>query len=74
MWQLETAATSASSGSTAEASEKGSRTECGELDAGTELSVEVGAMAGWQTTSETVPTPALGSSGARSSSAASSTP
>ncbi|NYV72987.1 hypothetical protein [Streptomyces sp. UH6] len=32
-----------------------------ELDAGTELSVEVGAMAGWQTTSETVPTPALGS-------------
>src|SRR5688572_29612962 len=32
-----------------------------ELDAGTELSVEVGAMAGWQTTSGTVPTPALGS-------------
>ncbi|MDH6226208.1 hypothetical protein [Streptomyces sp. MJP52] len=32
-----------------------------ELDAGTELSVEVGAMAGWQTTSETVQTPSLGS-------------
>ncbi|MFI7394012.1 phage tail tube protein [Streptomyces tendae] len=32
-----------------------------ELDAGTALDVEVGAMSGWQTTSGTVPTPALGS-------------
>ncbi|MGW0821836.1 phage tail tube protein [Streptomyces sp. NPDC002845] len=33
----------------------------GELDAGTALEGETGAMAGWQTTSGTVPTPALGS-------------
>ncbi|MFB6771144.1 hypothetical protein [Streptomyces sp. NPDC056337] len=32
-----------------------------ELDAGTALEGETGAMAGWQTTSGTVPTPALGS-------------
>lgn len=32
-----------------------------ELDAGTALEAETGAMDGWQTTSETVPTPALGS-------------
>ncbi|WP_255951545.1 phage tail tube protein [Streptomyces odontomachi] len=32
-----------------------------ELDAGTALEGETGAMAGWQTTSETVATPALGS-------------
>ncbi|WP_236241164.1 hypothetical protein [Streptomyces sp. CC228A] len=32
-----------------------------ELDAGTALEGETGAMAGWQTTSATVPTPALGS-------------
>ncbi|MFE9936317.1 phage tail tube protein [Streptomyces hirsutus] len=32
-----------------------------ELDAGTELADEVSAMSGWQTTSGTVPTPALGS-------------
>ncbi|MFE7347524.1 hypothetical protein [Streptomyces fimicarius] len=32
-----------------------------ELNAGTALEAETGAMAGWQTTSETVPTPALGS-------------
>ncbi|MEV7871508.1 hypothetical protein AB0P17_36660 [Streptomyces sp. NPDC088124] len=32
-----------------------------ELNAGTALEGETGAMAGWQTTSETVPTPALGS-------------
>lgn len=32
-----------------------------ELDAGTALEGETGAMDGWQTTSETVPTPALGS-------------
>ncbi|WP_411090790.1 hypothetical protein [Streptomyces sp. 049-1] len=32
-----------------------------ELDAGTELADEVSAMSGWQTTSNTVPTPALGS-------------
>ncbi|MEU3899736.1 hypothetical protein [Streptomyces sp. NPDC045251] len=32
-----------------------------ELDAGTELSVEVGAVEGWQVTSEVVETPALGS-------------
>ncbi|MGW1546611.1 phage tail tube protein [Streptomyces sp. NPDC002346] len=32
-----------------------------ELTAGTALEAETGAMAGWQTTSETVPTPALGS-------------
>ncbi|MFE9363682.1 hypothetical protein ACFYNN_12875 [Streptomyces sp. NPDC006978] len=32
-----------------------------ELDAGTALEGETGAMAGWQTTSETVQTPALGS-------------
>ncbi|MFB6943188.1 hypothetical protein ACFWGL_17160 [Streptomyces sp. NPDC060286] len=32
-----------------------------ELDAGTALEGETGAMSGWQTTSETVATPALGS-------------
>ncbi|WP_206326326.1 MULTISPECIES: hypothetical protein [unclassified Streptomyces] len=32
-----------------------------ELNAGTALEGETGAMAGWQTTSGTVPTPALGS-------------
>ncbi|MFB6950177.1 hypothetical protein ACFCXP_11155 [Streptomyces niveus] len=32
-----------------------------ELSAGTALEGETGAMGGWQTTSETVPTPALGS-------------
>ncbi|MFD6324190.1 hypothetical protein ACFWOL_15270 [Streptomyces sp. NPDC058442] len=32
-----------------------------ELDAGTALEGETGAMSGWQTTSATVPTPALGS-------------
>ena len=32
-----------------------------ELNAGTALEAETGAMAGWQTTSGTVPTPALGS-------------
>ncbi|WP_199807452.1 hypothetical protein [Streptomyces sp. NRRL F-5650] len=32
-----------------------------ELDAGTALEAETGAMSGWQTTSGTVPTPALGS-------------
>jgi len=32
-----------------------------ELNAGTALEGETGAMAGWQTTSATVPTPALGS-------------
>lgn len=32
-----------------------------EINAGTELSGETGAMGGWQTTSATVPTPALGS-------------
>lgn len=32
-----------------------------ELNAGTALEAETGAMAGWQTTSETVATPALGS-------------
>ncbi|REE62122.1 hypothetical protein BX257_4735 [Streptomyces sp. 3212.3] len=32
-----------------------------ELSAGTALEAEAGAMAGWQTTSGTVPTPALGS-------------
>ncbi|MDX2681107.1 phage tail tube protein [Streptomyces sp. NY05-11A] len=32
-----------------------------ELNAGTALESETGAMAGWQTTSGTVPTPALGS-------------
>ncbi|MFF1686080.1 hypothetical protein [Streptomyces sp. NPDC058254] len=32
-----------------------------ELAAGTSLEAETGAMDGWQTTSETVPTPALGS-------------
>lgn len=32
-----------------------------ELDAGTALEAETGAMSGWQTTSATVPTPALGS-------------
>jgi hypothetical protein len=32
-----------------------------ELDAGTSLEAETGAMGGWQTTSGTVPTPALGS-------------
>lgn len=32
-----------------------------ELDAGTALEAETGAMSGWQTTSETVATPALGS-------------
>lgn len=32
-----------------------------ELTAGTALEGETGAMGGWQTTSETVPTPALGS-------------
>ncbi|MFF3857531.1 hypothetical protein, partial [Micromonospora sp. NPDC002575] len=32
-----------------------------ELDAGTALEGETGAMSGWQTTSGTVPTPALGS-------------
>ncbi|MDX3353892.1 hypothetical protein PV703_11340 [Streptomyces sp. ME01-24h] len=32
-----------------------------ELDAGTALEGETGAMGGWQTTSATVPTPALGS-------------
>ncbi|MGW0169560.1 phage tail tube protein [Streptomyces sp. NPDC003343] len=32
-----------------------------ELNAGTALESETGAMAGWQTTSATVPTPALGS-------------
>jgi hypothetical protein len=32
-----------------------------ELDAGTALEGETGAMAGWQTTSTTVPTPTLGS-------------
>ncbi|MFJ1581555.1 hypothetical protein [Streptomyces sp. NPDC088182] len=32
-----------------------------ELDAGTALEGETGAMAGWQTTSEVFPTPALGS-------------
>ncbi|MEU0522766.1 hypothetical protein [Streptomyces niveus] len=32
-----------------------------ELDAGTALEGETGAMGGWQTTSETFPTPALGS-------------
>ncbi|MFE9296596.1 phage tail tube protein [Streptomyces niveus] len=32
-----------------------------ELNAGTALEGETGAMGGWQTTSETVPTPALGS-------------
>ncbi len=35
MWQLEMAATSASSGSTAAGSEYGSGTESGELDPGT---------------------------------------
>ncbi|KGS86909.1 hypothetical protein X976_3602 [Burkholderia pseudomallei MSHR7500] len=35
MWQLDSAATNASSGSTAVGSENGTRTTCGELDAGT---------------------------------------
>ena len=35
MWQLETAATKASSGSTAAGSDQGSFTECGELEPGT---------------------------------------
>src|SRR3977135_1054017 len=35
MWQLESAATSASSGSTAASTDNGTRTTCGEEDAGT---------------------------------------
>ncbi len=37
MWQLDSAATNASSGSTAASTEKGSRTECGEEEAGTSI-------------------------------------
>jgi hypothetical protein len=37
MWQLDSAATNASSGSTAEGSENGARTTSGELDPGTSV-------------------------------------
>jgi len=37
MWQLESAATSASSGSTAASTDSGTRTTCGEEDAGTSI-------------------------------------